>query len=58
MADKRGYSQSEAANYCGFRVETFRKLAKQHEIPALRATRNPIYLIEDLDRFLDGLPTE
>lgn len=56
---KRGFSQAEAAAYCGFQsVETFRKVAKEHGIPAKRPTRNPIYLLEDLDRFLDSLPDD
>jgi excisionase family DNA binding protein len=55
---KRGFSQAEAASYCGLKIETFRKVAKQHEIPAVKPTRNPVYLREDLDRFLDNLPTE
>jgi hypothetical protein len=55
---KRGFSQEEAAVYVGKKVETFRKLAKRYEIPAKKADRNPTYLREDLDRFLDNLPDE
>lgn len=59
MTVKRGFTQAEAAAYCGFAsVETFRKVAKQHLIPTKKPTRNPIYLIEDLDRFLENLPDE
>ena len=56
VPDKRKLSVAEAAQYLGVHEQTLREKADLGEVPARREGRCRVFLLEDLDKYLDGLP--
>ena len=50
--EKKGYKRAEAATYLGISKVTLDRLTKRGLLHPSRALRHPIYIKEDLDRFL------
>ena len=57
VPDKRKFSISEASQYTGLSEQTLRKKSDLGEIPARKEGRYRVFLLEDLDRYLEELPT-
>lgn len=51
-AEKKGFKRAEAATYLGVTPVTIDRLAKRGLLRPSRALRHPIYIRDDLDRFL------
>ena len=56
MTDKRAYTVPEAAAYLGRSASFIRQLKRDNRLPARRDGKSLIFLREDLDLYLDGLP--
>lgn len=54
---KRGYTREEAAEYVGVSVYKIRDAIRDGLIPAKRAGKDVLVLREDLDAYLEHLPT-
>jgi hypothetical protein len=50
--EKKGFKRAEAATYLGVTPVTIDRLAKRGLLRPSRALRHPIYIRDDLDRFL------
>lgn len=50
--EKKGFKRAEAATYLGVTPVTIDRLAKRGLLRPSRALRHPIYVRDDLDRFL------
>jgi excisionase family DNA binding protein len=53
---KRGYPITEAAEYLGMHAQTLRKLSDLGKVPCRRIGRHRIFLLQDLDAWLDAQP--
>jgi len=56
IPDKRKFSIKEAARYLGIHEQTLRDKSDLGEIPARKEGRFRVYLLEDLDRYIENLP--
>jgi hypothetical protein len=52
VIEKKGFKRAEAATYLGVTPVTIDRLAKRGLLRPSRALRHPIYIRDDLDRFL------
>ena len=56
IPDKRKFSMSEAARYLGIHEQTLRVKSDLGEISARKEGRFRVFLLEDLDKYLENLP--
>ena len=56
VPDKRKFSIDEAARYLGIHKQTLREKSDLGEIPAKKEGKFRVFLLEDLDRYLNNLP--
>ena len=56
IPDKRKFSMAEAAKYLGMHQQTLREKSDLGEIYARKEGRSRVFLLEDLDRYIDRLP--
>jgi excisionase family DNA binding protein len=56
--EKRGYSETEAANYIGCSARLIREQAAKGNIPVHYIGAKKLYDREDLDAFFKALPGE
>lgn len=57
VPNQRGYTIGEAARYLGICHQKLRQLTDAGRVRCRRDGRNRIFLLEDLNAFLDSLPT-
>ena len=57
VPNQRLFSTKEAAQYLGICGDTLRTYADLGDIPARRLGRRRVFRLEDLDTFIDSLPT-
>lgn len=53
---QRGFSIAEAAKYLGMHPNTLRKLSDLGQIPCRRLGKHRLFLLDDLDRWLESWP--
>jgi len=56
IPDKRKFSIKEAARYLGIHEQTLREKSDLGDIKAKKEGRFRVFLLEDLDRYIDSLP--
>ena len=56
MTDKRAFNVPDAAEYIGRSESYVRKLKRDNRLAGRRDGKSLIFLREDLDSYLDGLP--
>jgi excisionase family DNA binding protein len=56
VPNQRGFTIAEAARYLGMHMQTLRKLSDLGEIPCRRVGRHRLFLLDDLDRWLESQP--
>jgi len=56
IPDKRKFSLDEAARYLGIHKQTLREKSDLGIIPARKEGHHRVFLLEDLDRYLENLP--
>ena len=56
VPDKRKFSIDEAARYLGMHKQTLREKSDLGTIPSKKEGKFRVFLLEDLDRYLNGLP--
>ena len=56
IPDKRKFSMEDAARYLGWSEKTLREKSDLGVIPARKEGRYRVYLLEDLDRYVENLP--
>ncbi|SEI45733.1 hypothetical protein SAMN04487917_101396 [Arthrobacter sp. yr096] len=55
---KRAYNFEEAAVATGYSIDTIRRAVRNNELTARYANSKPVILIDELDEWLENLPTE
>lgn len=58
MTEKRGYSETEAAQYLGSSPSVIKRETARGNIPVRYLGAKKLYDREDLDRFFESLPAE
>ncbi len=53
---QRGFQVNEAAEYLSMHPQTLRRMADRGEIPCRRVNKHRVFLLEDLDRWLESQP--
>lgn len=53
---QRGMPVTEAAKYLGMHPQTLRKLSDLGEIPCKRVGKHRVFLLEELDKWLESQP--
>ena len=56
VPNQRLFSTRQAARYLGVSEDTLRKYADLGMIPVYKLERRRVFRLEDLDRFIEGLP--
>jgi excisionase family DNA binding protein len=53
---QRAFPTNDAARYLGMHPQTLRKLTDLGDIPCRRVGKHRVFLLEDLDRWLEAQP--
>ena len=56
IPNQRAFSVTEAARYLGMHPQTLRKLSDLGAVPCRRAGKHRLFLLEDMDRWLESQP--
>jgi hypothetical protein len=56
VVNQRAFRSAAAARYCGIDEDTLHKYTKNGDIVARNMNGRRAYLLDDLDKFLEGLP--
>jgi excisionase family DNA binding protein len=56
IPSQRAFSIAAAAQYLGLHPQTVRELTDLGRIPARRMGKRRVYLLEELDKYLESLP--
>lgn len=56
VPNQRGFPTTEAARYLGMHPQTLRKLSDLGEVPCRRVGKHRLFLLEDLNRWLESQP--
>lgn len=57
VPNQRLFGPQAAAEYLGIHVQTLRKLADMGEIRALRMCGRRVFTLDELNRYIDSLPS-